>query len=131
MAEGEILMAMWKALGRITVVTSGVPVSMAINIPNNSLPCQTIFVQVLQANTGKVYILDSPNGDKKTNVLATIPAPTLVGGVATFLPYASVTVPNERNMLNPNQLWLDADNSGESVQASAVGFFSPSFGNRV
>ena len=123
-------MATFKSLGRITVAVSGTPVSMASGIPSNSLPCQTVFIQQVRGNTGQIYLLDGPVGDKQTKVLLTLPAPTVISGVTTYLPPASVTVPNERNMLNVNQFWLDADNSGESVQASVVAFFSPSFGNR-
>jgi hypothetical protein len=121
---------MWISLGRITVTTSGTPVNLASKLHNQTLPCQTIFVQQIEANSGKLYLLDAANGDKQSNVLATIPAPTKVAGVATFLPYASVTIPNERNQLNASQIWIDADNSGESCQGSAVAFFSAAFGNR-
>jgi len=120
---------MWKAIGRITVTTSGTPVNLAANIHGQTMPCQTIFVQQIEANSGKIYLLDQANGDKQTRVLATIPAPTKVGGVATFLPWAACTVPNERNALNVSQIWVDADNSGESCQVSVIGSFT-AYGNR-
>jgi len=122
---------MWKACGRVYVAASGTPVNAASKLSNKALPCQTIFFQTKAINTGMIYLLDSPTGNRDDHILATIPAPTTVAGVGIFLPWASVTIPNERNALNVNQIWIDVDNSGESCQVSALGAFSPSFGNRT
>lgn len=108
----------WHSLNRVTVTTAGTPVRLSATRQG----CQTIFFQALQTNTGKIYILDSASGNKTTGqgILATVPAPTLFGGVATVLPWAAVTIPSAPAALSVERIWLDADNSGEGVQVSIV-----------
>lgn len=86
------------------------------------VPCQTVLFQQVEANTGKIWICDRANAVKSTGVgvLATIPAPTLNGGVATVLPYASVTTAGAPGGLNLALFWIDADNTGETCQVSFV-----------
>lgn len=108
----------WHSLNRVTVAVAGVPVQ----VTGTRTPCQTVFFQQLQANTGKIYILDSAAGNKTSGVgvLATIPAPTLTAGVATQLPWAQVTIPSAPGAMDPARLWIDVDVSGESCQVSYV-----------
>lgn len=108
----------WHSLNRITVAAAGTPEQVVAT----RYVCQTVFLQQLETNTGKIYILDSQTGNKTTGVgvLATIPAPTLLGGVAVQLPYASVTIPSAPCALDASQLWIDVDVSGNSCQVSAV-----------
>jgi hypothetical protein len=115
---------MWRSLGKVQVVATGTPVIATTNETDSAAryPCQTVFFQQVQGNTGKLWICDRSNAVKATGVgvLATIPAPTSVGGVATILPYAQVTIPSAPAALMANQFWIDADNSGEYCQISAV-----------
>lgn len=108
----------WHSLNRVQIVTGGVPVQAIAT----RYPCQTVFFQTIQSNIGKLYIMDSATGNRLTGagVLAMIPAPTLVAGVAVILPWASVTVASAPAALDASKLWIDADNSGEYVQISAV-----------
>jgi hypothetical protein len=109
---------MWHSAGKITVTTAGVPVQVSAT----RTAAQTIVFQQLEANTGKIWICDRANAVKATGVgiLATIPAPTLSGGVATSLPYAAVTIPNSPGGLNLSEFWIDTDNDSESCIVSYV-----------
>jgi hypothetical protein len=109
----------WHSIGKVTVAVSGTPVQ----VPNaGRIPCQTIFFQQVSTNTGKIYICDRSNAVFSTGVgvLATIPAPTFINGVATVLPYAAVTVPSAPAALDAAQIWIDVDVGGESCQVSVV-----------
>ena len=108
---------MWISLGKVTVTNSGTPVCISAT----SLMCQTILVQQMHGNTGKIYVMQS-GGNKTTysGVLAVIPAPTYSGGVASVLPYAQVTIPMAEGALNPSLYWIDADNDNESALVSYV-----------
>jgi len=74
---------MWHSLGKITVAAAGTPVQ----VTTPRYPCQTMFFQQVQGNTGKLYICDRADAVKATmvGVLAVIPAPTLLSGVAIQL----------------------------------------------
>jgi|WetSurMetagenome_2_1015567.scaffolds.fasta_scaffold02468_10 hypothetical protein len=109
---------MWHSLGKITVVTAGVPVRITVD----RLSGQTIIFQQLEANTAKIWLCDRATASKTTGVgmLAAIPAPTLSGGIATSLPYAAVTIPTAPGALNLADFWIDADVSGEGCLISYV-----------
>lgn len=116
---------MWHSLGKVTVAAAGTPVIATTNetTPTDRYSCQTLFIQQMQANTGKLWICDRATANKTTGVgiLAVIPAPSLnASSVATTLPYASVTIPNAPGAMQANKIWIDADNTGESAIVSAL-----------
>jgi hypothetical protein len=90
--------------------------------PSARVVAHTIFIQQHAANTGKLYLLDRPNGDKSTGlgVLATIPAPTLSGGVAVILPWVAYTLPYAPGGANIADYYLDADVSGSFATVALV-----------
>lgn len=106
---------MWKSLGLKTVAAPGT----AVAVSSTSYPCQTLFFQQVSTNTGVLKILDSSTSST-AHILAVIPAPTLVAGVCTVLPYASVTIPSAPGALNAKDFWIDADVAGNGCQVSAV-----------
>lgn len=109
---------MWHSQGKTVVAAAGTPE----RITAIRTIAQTVFFQQLEGNIGKIWICDRATANKITGVgvLAVIPAPTLSGGVAVVLPYASVTVPSAPAALDVAQFWLDMDNNGEGCQISYV-----------
>jgi len=111
----------WIAFGRVAVPVSGTPVHVSLDMA----AYQTVFFQQVPGNTGYIYILNGPNGDKDTKVLAILSVPTYNNsGKATFLPSAAVTIPSHPNAINLADFWIDADNNGESVRISPVNSYN-------
>lgn len=115
---------MWHSLGKVAVLAAGTPVRATSNqsSPTDRFGCQTMFFQQIETNTGKIYVCDRADANTTTGVgvLATIPAPTLVDGVATVLPYVAVTVPSAPAALDAARFWVDVDVNDEACQISAV-----------
>ena len=114
----------WHSLGKITVTASGTPVRITSNesSPSTRYPTQTIMIQQLPANTGIIYVCDRANADISTltGVVAQIPIPTLSGGVAAVLPYATITIPTSAAPLNAAEYYVDADQNGEGCLVSTA-----------
>lgn len=109
---------MWHSQGKITVTTSGTPV----RVTSTHTGCQTAFFQQVESNTGKLWICDRSSAVTSTGVgvLATIPAPTLSGGVAVVLPYVAITIPTAPGGIDLQGFWIDADEDGDACQVSCV-----------
>lgn len=110
--------------GYVNIPAAGTPVRLTVNLaaPAAKISCHTIFIQQVQANTGKLYLMDRSSGVAATGVgvLVIIPAPTLVAGVGTLLPWVAVTIPNVAAGLNAADYYLDADNNGMDALVSAI-----------
>jgi hypothetical protein len=96
------------ALGAITVTSPGTRVKIDLSTRNN---CQSILLQALSnashTNTGRVYIY--VQGIR----VATLAVPT-----TNTIPSFSVTVPDAPGGLSTLDYTIDADNSGDGVDAS-------------
>ena len=96
------------ALGTVTVPSPGTPVPIDTSTRNN---CQSILLQALSngshTNTGRVYIY------VKGTRVATLAVPT-----TNTIPSFSVTVPDAPGGLTTLDYTIDADNSGDGVDAS-------------
>ena len=111
-------------------ITAGTPVRITANrtTPGARLAVQALFIQQLQANTGKLYLMSISNEvsqaqlSKTTGigVVAIIPAPTLVAGVATVLPWISVTIPFSPGGFNAADYFLDTDINNDDALVSAI-----------
>lgn len=115
----------FKSIGPyVTVVTAGTPVRCTSGTaePARRVPCHTLFIQQHPTNTGKLYLLDRSDGNKTTGlgVVATIPAPTLSGGVAVILPWVAYTIPYAPAGCNAADYYLDADVSGDKATVSTI-----------
>lgn len=106
------------SLGKITVNPSGTPIRLTANAstPAANYPAHSYLVECLAANTGKVYI-GTATMDKTslTGVYAILPPPT-----ANVFPSFSVTVSYSPNHFNLAEVYIDVDNAGEGVVASAI-----------
>lgn len=106
------------SFGNIVVGTPGTPVRLTANqtVPGASVPVHAILIQPHPANTGKVYIGNVGNFTKNgAGQVAWLPAPTV-----NSAPAFSETVSYAQNAVEANEFWIDADNPGDSVIASAV-----------
>lgn len=109
---------MLKSLGVVTVTTGGTPVQVSAT----NIYTQTIVIQQLQANTGKIYICDRATAVKATGVgvLYVLPKPVLNSGVAETLPSLTIVGPSPANKLDVSELWIDADVNGEGCLISIL-----------
>jgi hypothetical protein len=112
------------ATGKVTVVTSGTPVQIGalpavVAGPLGVGGLSTVHafvVQALSSNAGKIYIgLVGMSKATLAGVLVVLPVPT-----ANLIPTFSVSLTEAANALSLNDLWFDADNSGEGVTISGV-----------
>jgi hypothetical protein len=114
----------WHSLGYVPVPVPGTPVRATTNesTPTKRIGCQTLFFEQLEANDGKIYVCDRSDAVKASGVgiLAVIPAPTLVAGVAVTLPYLSATIPTSPSGMDAARFWVDADNPGEGCLVSYI-----------
>lgn len=106
------------SIGKVTVAAAGTIVRVTVNQANPAavVACQSLSIQALSSNTGKIYV-----------GISTLVKSTLVGclGVlavptANLLPayvVSSVSVAG----LNAADFWLDSDNSGEGV---LIGYYA-------
>lgn len=115
----------FKSIGPyVQIAAAGTPVRCTVNRsdPTQRVVCHTLFIQSHAANAGKLYLLDRATGNKTTGlgVVATIPAPTLSGGVAVILPWVAYTIPYAPGGGNAADYYLDADNSGDQATVSII-----------
>ena len=117
----------FKSLGGTTgylTLSSTTPVRVTANqtTPSARYVCHTLFIQQVVSNTGKIYLLDRSNGSGTTGVgvLATIPAPTLSGGIGVLLPWVAVTIPYAPGGINAADYYLGADNTSDKASVSAI-----------
>lgn len=104
------------SLGRTLVVVAGTPVAVQVPSTVNPPTCHAFVVEALSGNTGKVYIgLVGLNKSTLVGCLVVLPVPT-----ANLIPTFSVSVTAASNAVALDQLYIDADNSGEGVLISAV-----------
>jgi hypothetical protein len=111
---------MFKSFGRITVAVSGTPVQATVNEPAQADRFSTHSVMVERDDPndiGLVYIGTSAAMNIATleGVIAILAVPT-----TNFLPVFTVTITHMPDGVNANELWIDADVSGDSVLISAV-----------
>ena len=113
---------MIRSLGVVTVPSPGTAVRATSNEtdPAARVGAQTIRVQAVHSNTGRIYvglrnIESSPTGFG-TQMLAILPAPShAVTG--TFHAYEA-TVPNVPAGLNAADFWIDADQATDGALIS-------------
>jgi hypothetical protein len=106
------------SFGKITVPTAGTPVRLTINETNPAaqLLVHAVLIQPHPANVGRIYIGNVPNFIKNgAGQVAWLAAPT-----TTSSPAFSETVSYAVNSVEANELYIDVDNSGESVIASGI-----------
>ena len=108
-----------RTLGKITVVTAGTSIRATVNEsdPLHRYPAHSYMVEVNSSNTGKIYVGKSDPVDRTnwTNVIAILPPPT-----SNIFPAFSATVTYSVASFNMAEVWIDADNSGESVLISSI-----------
>src|SRR5213592_3247255 len=105
---------MIKSKGKVTVTTAGAPSRLTANETNpaSRIPCHAIMVEVWPTNSGKVYIMDRPNGDRATGVgvIAILAVPT-----ANIIQVFTAGISSAPNGINLADYYVDVDNSGEAV----------------
>ncbi len=117
---------MFKSIGPyVEVTTAGTPVRVTANasVPTARVVCHGLFIQQIESNTGKLYLMDRPTASKTTGVgvLLTIAAPTLnTGNTGVILPWALYSVPYAPGAVDASIYWLDADVSGNKACVSIV-----------
>lgn len=96
-----------QALGKVTVAATGTPQ----RVTSTATRCQSISVQALSDNAGKVYI-GNVDMDISTldGVYAVLPAPT-----ASIIPSASFSIPLAPAGLNAADMYIDVDNNDDGV----------------
>lgn len=117
-----------QAVGKVTVVVSGTPVllSPAAGQAPPLVPdgitgfatVQSVMVQVLPTNTGKVYVgLKGMDIVTAKNWLAVLPAPSdAIKGPFTSASFSAPMIPAPINL---SDMVMDADNAGEGITVSA------------
>lgn len=102
------------ALGKVAVAAAGTPVQVTTNFSSTpgytDLQSNKITLQALSGNTGKVYVGFS-NMNKATGA-----------GVLAELnqgDFWSITDPSAANVFDVTKFYIDADNNGDAVYASA------------
>lgn len=102
---------MVQSLGKIAVASAGTPGQ----VTTATTYCNSILMETWPTNTGKMYIGTSASMNKSTGdgLVAILPAPT--NGVLFSW---SATVPYAPGGVRGDQLWIDADNSGDSLLVS-------------
>jgi hypothetical protein len=96
-----------QALGKITVAAAGTNQ----RVTTTATRCQSITVQALSTNTGKVFVGTSAMVKATfVGVLAVIPAPST--GV---IPSATFSIPLSPAGLNAADIYLDVDTNGEGA----------------
>lgn len=94
-------------LGSKTVAAAGTPEQLTTTREG----CQSILIQALPTNTGKVWIGTSAiNTGTFAGVLYMLPTPS-----GSDLPSVSFSIPLAPAGLNAADLWLDVDVSGDGV----------------
>ncbi len=108
---------MQTGLGVITVTTPGTRVGILTNVVSTQyIGAQSILLQALSnathTNSGRVYVYvtDSTGTAKRVATLA-VPG-------TNSIPSFSATIPNATAAMNPAAYSIDADNSGDGVDAS-------------
>lgn len=107
------------SIGKVTVTTAGTKVRLTANetTPGANLGAQTILIQALSGNTGKVYIgLSTLNKSTGAGVLGVLNVPPTTGD----LPLLTLTAPMAPALFNAADLYLDVDTNGEGVMASLI-----------
>lgn len=108
---------MFIPLGKLTVVSAGVPVSASTLLPANNpyKKCHAILFQALPTNLGKVYVGDI-NIDVGTGFYgAYIPVPS-----TNTAPSFQTSLTRAPNGLNVEMFWIDADFEGEGCTVSIL-----------
>ena len=103
-------------LGYVKVAAAGTPVQVTSGLaqPSNRIAGQTLMVQAIPGNSGKIF-LGFANMVKATGVgvLAVLPIPTL-----NILPSTQISLPMLPAGLNIADFYLDADVNGEGAIVS-------------
>lgn len=96
------------ALGKVTVAASGTPQ----RITSTSTHVNSVTIQALPTNTGKIYVMERSNG-----VIATFVGVAAVIAIPTdnIIPSFSIAVSGAGNPINIADLYLDAENNGEGA----------------
>lgn len=98
------------SLGKIVVVTSGVPVRATINEtdPTANFHVHAYAIQRLDTNLGKIYISLSPTDDRAN-------LRKILGIISAGQPSFCAGIGIELNGTNMTAVWIDADNPGDGV----------------
>ena len=103
------------SLGKITCVTPGQPQPLTVNEadPTKQVNVHAYLVKWQKGNKGTAYISLSPTDDRATlsKIITTLDAST---------PAFNAGVSNEVDGLAAHRVYIDFDNSGDSVIASAI-----------
>src|SRR5438046_2090482 len=100
-----------KSLGVITVTTA----ATRVRATATSTPCQSIFVQAVATNTGKMYVGNSAVvGSTLAGCFAVLPAPVGTAPAVTLASF-SASIPLAPGGLNLADIWIDSDTNGEKV----------------
>lgn len=100
----------WIPLAVITVATAGVPVQAT----TSRIPAHAILIEALWSNGGRMYIGNSALVvSTKTGLLSVLPAPS--DPVKGPFPAVSAGIPSAPNGLRLDEIWIDAQTSGDSV----------------
>lgn len=104
------------SLGLTTVTTAGTPVSVVVPASIRPPSCHAFIITARPANTGKIFIgLSGLNKTTFAGVLAILPIPTV-----NDLPTFSASLSGPANALSLDDLYLDADVSGDGVIIAAI-----------
>lgn len=110
---------MLQSYGKVVVSTAGTPVQATANQTNpiTPVPANAVLIEAWPSNTGKIYIgvVSSMSKSTGVGVIGVLAVPT-----ANFIPSFSATLAYSTGGLDVSQLWVDADNSSDSVIVSAV-----------
>ncbi len=109
-----------RSLGRVTVVTSGIPVRATFNetVADTRYPIHAmLFQRDVNTETGNVYILENENAviATRVGVIAVLAIPTV-----NILPSFSATITLAAAGLDLRNYFIDADNDGEGCVVSAI-----------
>jgi hypothetical protein len=106
------------SLGKVDVAAPGTPERLTKNRtdPTEEFPVHAVLAQVLPGNKGNVYIgVAGMDRTSLAGVVAILPIPT-VNLLATFSASISYAVAG----LQADEIWVDADQSGDGVVAGVV-----------
>src|SRR5215510_9115176 len=121
----------FKSIGNfVTVSTAGTPVQLTVNrtTPSERLVFNTLFIQQVAANTSPIYVFvktkefPTTSFSKSTGagLVAVVPAPTLTGGIATVLPWVTITAPMTAGMDDAFIYYIHVDVSGNKALVSVI-----------
>ena len=121
----------FKSIGNfVTVSSAGTVTQLTVNRsqPTERLVFNTLFIQQVAANTSPIYVfvktrefpVSSFNKSTGAGLVAVVPAPTLSSGIATVLPWVTITAPMTAGMDDGANYYIDVDVSGNKALVSVI-----------